>query len=247
MQLTHAACSDIGKRRTHNEDSFLLLPDERLFAVCDGMGGHAAGEVASKLACEAIAAFYASTRGEDGAGRADERRLADAIRLANAQILEAGEGVNRGMGTTCVTTVFADGEVIVGHVGDSRAYRFRDGALTRLTADHSLVEEYLRTGRLTPETAKTFPQRNVILRALGTGPQVDVDVARHPVRAGDVLLLCSDGLSGMLTDQDLTVILTQYAGELETCAKALVDAANANGGLDNVTCVLARVGEGPTP
>jgi protein phosphatase len=253
MRIEHAATSDVGMKRDHNEDNFLELPEENLFAVCDGMGGHAAGEVASKIAVEEIGEFYRMTSRDaeatwpfkmDRSRSYEENRIVTAIKLANQRIIDAGEAEGRkGMGTTTVAVHFAQSEngpeLLVAHVGDSRIYRFRKNHLERLTIDHSLVEEYIRMGKLTVEEAKNFPQKNIILRALGQQRQVDVEVNRHVPEEGDVILLCSDGLSGMVTDERMEEIL-QRTPKLEECTRKMIDAANAAGGVDNITCVLAQ-------
>lgn len=253
MTISYGACTHVGMKRDHNEDAYLVFPEERLFAVADGMGGHASGEVASRIACDELRQFFEMT-GKDRdatwpfklerARSYDENRISVAVRVANQAVFDrsASDARCRGMGTTIVAGHFTeDARLIVGHAGDSRAYRFREGQLSRLTVDHSLVEEYIRLGRLTEEEAKNFPQKNIILRALGQQRSVDVELAALETRPGDVYLLCSDGLSGMLEDEQTAAILAETAGDLDRCARELVAAANDNGGLDNVTCVLARV------
>jgi protein phosphatase len=231
------------------------MPEERVFAVCDGMGGHASGEVASKLACDEIRSFFELTSKDKDATWPfkldkklgyDENRIQVAVKLANQSVLERGstDPRCRGMGTTFVGGYFADdGRLIVAHAGDSRAYRYRAGELKRITIDHSLVEEYIRMGRLTEEEAKNFPQKNIILRALGQQKNLDVEVNVHDPQDGDIYLVCSDGLSGMIDDKRMQEIILSKGDDLDNCAKALIDAANAAGGLDNVTTVLARFGK----
>jgi protein phosphatase len=254
MRLSVAGSTDVGLKRTHNEDAFLLLPEEQLFCVADGMGGHASGEVAARLAVEEMAEFFRLTGRddeatwpfrEDPARRHDENRVLTGIRLANLRIHERASSDERlrGMGTTLVCAHFerAGGAVVIGHVGDSRAYLWREGALRQLTEDHSLLNDYLKARRLTPEEVESFPHKNVIVRALGMKETVEVDLQRLPVQDGDVLLLCCDGLSGMLSDDRIGELLRQHVGDLKAAAQALVDAANEAGGVDNITCVLAQV------
>jgi len=254
MRLNVAGSTDVGLKRTHNEDAFLLLPEEQLYCVADGMGGHASGEVASRLAVEEMAEFFRLTGRddeatwpwrEDPARRHDENRVLTAVRLANLRIFERASSDERlrGMGTTLVCAHFerGGGAVIVGHVGDSRAYLWRGGGVRQLTEDHSLLNDYLKARRLTPEEVESFPHKNVIVRALGMKETVEVDLVRLPLQEGDVLLLCCDGLSGMVTDEQLGELIRQHQGDLKAAAQALVDAANEAGGVDNITCVLAQV------
>jgi serine/threonine protein phosphatase PrpC len=224
----HAALSDVGREREGNEDSFLEQPP--LFVVADGMGGAQAGEVASGMAVESLA----------GAGAPDE--LAGAIEDANARIhAKAKDDTSlAGMGTTLTAAWVDDGTVTLAHVGDSRAYRMRGGELVQLTEDHSLVGGLVRLGKITPAEAEHHPQRSVILRAVGVEPAVEVDVAEHDLEDGDVYLLCSDGLSGMVRDEVISETLAM-GGSLEQAADLLVGLANASGGHDNITAVLFRV------
>ncbi len=225
--------SDVGRQRSSNEDSLLLSPP--FFAVADGMGGAKAGEVASKIATEA---FGQST--DDDVP--PERRLEAIARHANKRIYELAseDESRRGMGTTLTAAMVVGGEVSIGHVGDSRAYRLRNGTLEQLTKDHSLVAELERTGQISPEAAEHHPQRSIITRALGPEPDVDVDTYTVSGREGDVYLLCSDGLTGMISDEEVASIM-RSCGTLEECAEALVRAANQSGGKDNITVVLFRL------
>ncbi len=242
-------------KRDNNEDNLLVYPEQSLFAVFDGMGGHAAGEVASGIAVREMKEFFELTGRDpeatwpfkdDRAKSYDENRLVTAIKLCNARIIEVSEqdASKKNMGTTCVSLHLAEREgqvkALVAHTGDSRVYLFRDNRLRRITIDHSLVEEYLRLGKITEDEAKNFPQKNIILRALGQQRQVDVEVNAHEPRPGDVFLLCSDGLSGMVEDRFMESILQKQSGNLEACAKKLLDTANANGGIDNSTVILVR-------
>jgi serine/threonine protein phosphatase PrpC len=253
MRILHASKSDVGMKRDNNEDNLLVFPEERVFAVFDGMGGHAAGEVASEIAAAEVKEFFTFTGNDadatwpfkdDRARSYDENRAITAIKLANARIIEASEndGSKRNMGTTAVMVHFVEKpapRALVAHVGDSRVYLFRDGALQRITIDHSLAEEYVRLGKITQEEAKTFPQKNIILRALGQQPVVEVEINSWEPRAGDIFLLCSDGLSGMIEDGAMQSILAG-SSDLDAAVRKLIDTANANGGVDNVTVILAQ-------
>jgi PPM family protein phosphatase len=228
----HAAATDTGRRRRRNEDAFVLRPP--LFAVADGMGGAQAGEIASRLATDAL-------EDHSGGGSA-EQRVEGLVQSANRRVYErsAEDASVSGMGTTITVALVENGHVTIGHVGDSRAYLARDGALEQLTEDHSLVGELMRSGKLSPEEAETHPQRSVITRALGTDPDVDVDVFTLEARPGDVFLLCSDGLSSMVADEAILDTLDR-AADLETAAGALVSRANRGGGEDNITVVCFAI------
>jgi PPM family protein phosphatase len=251
MKIEVSGQTHVGMKRNHNEDNLLLLPEERLFVVADGMGGHASGEVASKIAVEEVAEFFRMTSQDleitwpykmDKQKNYDENRLATGVKLANMRIFEkaSAETKYKGMGTTIVTVYFAkDSEVVVGHVGDSRVYFFRDNTLRMITEDHSLLNDYLKAKKLTPEEIEAFPHKNVIVRALGMKDTVNVDINRVEPKDGDIFLLCSDGLSGMVPDKQIEQIM-QGQADLDKACAMLIDAANANGGNDNVTCVLAQ-------
>lgn len=247
MSPIHAAGgSDPGQVRPANEDAFWL--GDSVFAVADGMGGHLAGEVASALALEPIRAL-------DGRVFPDPETaveaLRDAVERANSEVVTKAveEPDYRGMGTT-LTAVLAEGRRIhFGHVGDSRAYLMRDGELRQLTEDHTLVQHLLDEGQITPEEAAHHPQRSIITRAIGVSLDVDVDSLSLDLRDGDQVLLCSDGLSGVVPEVDIAAVLSAQE-DLESTVAALVDLANARGGPDNITCVLLRyaeVPEGPEP
>ncbi len=222
--------TDTGRQREANEDNYFAAPP--LFAVADGMGGAQAGEVASQLAVEAFS-------DADSAVDPPEELLRQTIKDANQRIfnLAQGDASRSGMGTTLTAALLRGDEISFGHVGDSRAYVFREGSLKQITNDHSLVEELRRQGRLSREQAADHPQRSVITRALGPEPDVDVDTMTFRGRPGDVFLLCSDGLTTMLGDEDLIAILRRE-GDLEKKARWLVRAANDRGGRDNITVVL---------
>jgi len=253
MRLTHSGTSDVGRKRTHNEDAYLLLSEESLYCVADGMGGHASGEVASRIAVEEMSEFFRMTGRDDEAtwpykidpARSyDDNRLLTGVKLANLRIFEraATDQRLRGMGTTIVAASFPKGgrTLLVGHVGDSRAYLFRKGSLRQLTEDHSLLNDYRKSRALTPEEIQAFPHKNVIVRALGMKDSVEVDLVKEELEDGDVVLLCSDGLSGMVPDARIAELLRASAGDLRHASQALVDAANEAGGGDNVTCVLVQ-------
>jgi PPM family protein phosphatase len=226
--------TDLGRQRSGNEDSHMVSPP--YFAVADGMGGAKAGEVASSLAIEALA-----EGAEDESP--PEALLTQIARDANRRIYEMAHSdeSRRGMGTTFTAAMVVGDDVSIGHVGDSRAYRWRDDQLEQLTKDHSLVAELERTGQITPEAAEHHPQRSIITRALGPEPDVEVDTYTVPGKDGDVFLLCSDGLTGMISDDEVAAIM-RGPGTLEEKADALVQAANQNGGKDNITVVLFRLG-----
>jgi PPM family protein phosphatase len=231
--------TDTGRQRRDNEDSaYVRVP---LYVVADGMGGAQAGEVASALAVEE---FSRGLPDSDAEHPTAEQRLAARVRDANRRIYETAqvEREHSGMGTT-LTAVYVDGpDLAIAHVGDSRAYVLRDGELTRLTHDHSLVEELMRRGKLTPEQAAEHPQRSIITRALGIEPDVEVDTWTYPGRAGDVVLLCSDGLTSMI-DESVVAEVLRCEPDLDRAGERLIAAANDAGGRDNITVVLFRLVE----
>ncbi|HJU47463.1 MAG TPA: Stp1/IreP family PP2C-type Ser/Thr phosphatase, partial [Gaiellaceae bacterium] len=224
------AVSDTGRRRLQNEDSLVCEPP--LFAVADGMGGAQAGEVASRIAAAAL----------EELGRAEGASLPELVREANARVWRHAieDPSAAGMGTTVTVALVreAEGAVEIGHVGDSRAYRIRDGVLEQLTSDHTLVAELVRTGRLTQEEADTHPQRSVITRAVGTEPDVEVDAFTVAAEVGDLYFLCSDGLTDMLADDDVLAAVVEADGEPQRAAENLVHEANRAGGMDNVSVIL---------
>ena len=252
MKIRYAAKTDVGMKRTHNEDYFSLIEDEQLFLVADGMGGHASGEVASKMAAETIGEFYQRTREDEDATwpyKWDrslsyiENRLVCSIKLANLRIYETSNRDLRykGMGTTIVSVLVSGDKIYVGHVGDSRVYRVREGEIAQLTRDHSLLEDYKEAKPdMTEEEQRNFPHKNVITRALGMRDTVQVDIRSDQIQDGDVLLLCCDGLTGMLDDNKMLEIVTASNGDLEKAVNDLVDGANRNGGVDNITVILLQ-------
>jgi protein phosphatase len=236
LRATEITCkTDTGRQRRDNEDSaYARAP---LFVVADGMGGAQAGEVASQLAIEAFAQELPD-------GTHVEQRLAERVREANRRIHERARAdrEHAGMGTTLTAAYLDQTCLVIAHVGDSRAYLMRDGRLQRLTRDHSLVGELVERGKLTEEEAAEHPQRSIITRALGPEADVEVDTWTYPVNAGDVLLLCSDGLTSMVSEDDVAAILAR-SEPLERAGDELIAAANAAGGRDNITVVLFRVEE----
>jgi serine/threonine protein phosphatase PrpC len=233
-----AGKTDPGRKRRRNEDSYVCEPP--LFAVADGMGGAQAGEVASQLAAAAL-------REGNGGGGGPEERVVSLIQEANRRVWQRAndDAAASGMGTTVTAAlVDPDGRVVFGHVGDSRAYVLRGDKLEQLTQDHSLVAELVRRGELSPQEAETHPQRSVITRALGTDPDVDVDTFSVDAHAGDLFLICSDGLSSMVADETMRTTLAGNRGDLDAAAKALVNEANRGGGEDNITAVLFEVADG---
>ena len=225
-----------GRKRRHNEDAYVVEPP--LFAVADGMGGAKAGEVASGLAASAL-------KDGDTDGASGEDRVTELIQEANRRVFRRAteDRDASGMGTTMTVALVEDDRVVFGHVGDSRAYLIRDGAIEQLTDDHSLVAELVRSGRLTPEEAEAHPQRSVITRAVGTEPDVDVDTFVIEPTEGDLFLICSDGLTDMVDDRTIIDAIEQHRDDLDEAAKALVGAANRVGGEDNITVVFFEVGD----
>jgi serine/threonine protein phosphatase PrpC len=248
MRIRYAAKTDPGLKRNHNEDYFSLIEDEQLFLVADGMGGHACGEVASKMAADVIREFFARSKDDDATWpfKMDrqltylENRLVVGIKLANQRIFESASRDIRlkGMGTTVVIGQIASDRFYIAHVGDSRCYRVRNGDIRQMTRDHSLLEDY-KDARpdMSDEEQKKFPHKNVITRALGMRDTVQVDVSAEDIRDGDLFLLCSDGLTGMVDEKRIRESL-KGASDLEGAVTSLVEAANHAGGTDNIT-VLA--------
>ena len=250
MRIRYAARSDVGMKRGHNEDYFHVLDEEHLFIVADGMGGHSSGEVASRMAATTIDEFFRRTQDDEATwpyrmnpadGGYIENRLIVGIRRANHVIFEAASHDLRykGMGTTIVIAQVAGEHVYVAHVGDSRVYRFRAGKLEQLTDDHSLLNDYIKMKRLTEEEIANFPHKNVIVRALGMKDTVKVDTRFEIPQLNDTYLLCSDGLSGPVTDAEIAEIIGKYS-DIKMIGSKLIERANENGGPDNVTTVLVR-------
>ncbi len=243
--------TNVGMKRTHNEDTYSIIEEENLFVVCDGMGGHASGEVASQMAVQTLKTFFKDTREDpemtwpykmDRSRRYQENRLITGIKLANLRIHEASKRDSKyhGMGTTIVSVFFVEDGVYLTHVGDSRIYRIREGVIEQITEDHSLLNDYIKMKKLTPEEIKNFPHKNVIVRALGMKESVKVDTFYETPHSGDVYLLCSDGMSGELTDPRMQEVFDQHPDDLQKACHELIEEANRAGGHDNITVVLVR-------
>jgi protein phosphatase len=232
--------TDPGRTRRHNEDAYVADPP--LFAIADGMGGAVAGEVASRLATAAL-----QEAGGNGGG--GEQRITDLIQEANRRIYDRSstDPNTSGMGTTITVALVGDEYVSFGHVGDSRAYLIRDGQMEQLTEDHSLVNELLKTGKLSREEAETHPQRSVITRALGTDPDVDVDTFSVRAENGDLFLLCSDGLTDMVSEQSILDVVERHRDNIDAALRGLVKAANRGGGQDNITVVAFEIADQAAP
>jgi protein phosphatase len=252
LKIVHAGLSDVGRKREHNEDSFIIVDEDSLFVVADGMGGHAAGEVASRIAVNAIADFIASTRRDaeitwpyeyDTKLSVASNRLKTSIRIANQKIIDtiAQRRDLEGMGTTLVSVLLSDVTACVAHVGDSRSYHVRGDVLTQITGDHSWVNEQIKLGFLSKEDAGRHPFRNVVTRALGSKEDVQVDLVEQPLEPGDTILLCSDGLNTMIDDQAIRQTLIEAKTDMQQATRSLIEQANANGGEDNVTAVIIHV------
>lgn len=242
MRFTCAGNTDVGVVRSGNEDNFLVDHQRGIFIVADGMGGHAAGEVASEMAVGIIARGIEGIRqlSDDGASE----RLGAAIQDANTAIFDRtlAEHDKRGMGTTVTVMVLFARRYLIGQVGDSRAYLLRDGTLSQITRDHSYVQEQVDAGLLTPEQARTHPYSNVITRCVGANEEVVPDIYYGRIRTGDIILLASDGLTGMLEDEQLAAIL-QGEGGPDSWVDRMIADANRRGGLDNITVVVVRIDE----
>jgi protein phosphatase len=252
MRTRFAGRTDVGLLREHNEDNFLVMPEYRVIAVADGMGGHRSGDVASQLAVSTLSDFFSITVGRDGTWpfpvdpslTDEENYVVTGLRLANRRIFDRSlrTMADFGMGTTIVTAMFdsAAGRVTVGHVGDSRCYRLRGGEIVQLTRDHSLLSDAAHMAPwMTEEELRQIPP-NVITRALGIREDVLVDLLTDDTQAGDVYLLCSDGLSGLVSDEQIHETVTQIPNLDDACS-ALISRANLLGGTDNITVVVARI------
>ena len=251
--LEFASLSDTGKVRSSNEDAVALAPQLQLAILADGMGGYNAGEVASGMACALLkneleqelgtpdAPRPAKPGGTEAPGLHD--LLQAAIARTNSAIYQLAQSQSQynGMGTTLVLTIFNGADITVAHLGDSRLYRLRNKLLTQVTSDHSVLQAQIDAGILTPEQAKLSQNKNLVTRALGIEPEVQAEIHTWPTEAGDIYLLCSDGLSDMLDDNALQTILQNYGHELQLCANQLIAGANQNGGRDNVSAILIKV------
>jgi protein phosphatase len=252
IRLEYASKTDTGRIRSQNEDAIALSPSHGFAVLADGMGGYNAGEVASFIA---TAVFKASMEhGLDQLqspsldilttrGKQVQQLMVESVQRANSAILEAAlsEPQYHGMGTTLVAALFQGDRIYLAHVGDSRVYRFRQGELVQTTRDHSLLQEQIDAGLIAPEWARFVQHKNLVTRALGIGPKMEVEVQDYHIEVGDIYLLCSDGLSEMLSTQEIRDILLSSADMLEYACKILVEKANDNGGLDNTSVVLIKV------
>jgi protein phosphatase len=251
MTLAHAGKTDVGRKREHNEDAFLINAKHGLYTIADGMGGHAAGEVASRIAVDVINEFIEISGDDsditwpfefDDGVSMEENRIFTAIKLANMKIFEVIQERKEleGMGTTLVTLLVQGDDAFIGHVGDSRAYLLREGQIRQVTSDHSWVNEQMKLGVLTKSEAANHPFRNVVTRALGGRDPIKADLTREKLVPGDVVLLCSDGLNSMLSDEQIRDVCLAHAEDLDAGCQALIDAANEAGGDDNISVVLAK-------
>lgn len=243
--------TDVGRKRKLNEDAFLVHPEGDLYAVCDGMGGHNAGEVASAMAIEALKSFIDKSQKEkeitwpyglDVNLSFEGNRLKTAIKLANKRVFKAADNREEytGMGTTVIAGLVSDKTMTVGWAGDSRCYLFRDGALTQLSRDDSWVSAAWAEGILSADEIEKHPLRNVITKAIGAKETLEIDVIEHEFQDGDVVMLCSDGLHSMLDDKQILAAVTPFPEKLEEATQKLVNAANEAGGKDNVSVILLR-------
>ena len=251
MKLLYAGATHVGMKRDHNEDNLMLLPEQNLFVVADGMGGHSSGEVASRIAVDTLKTFFEETDGDDeitwpykldkNLGY-EENRLVSSVKLANRNIFETALADVRykGMGMTFVGILNTEDHTVVAHVGDSRCYRIRGDTIDQITEDHSLLNDYKKIQKMTPEEEAAFPHKNIIVRALGMKDSVMVEVQRATPQVDDLLLLCSDGLNGEITDQQMLDIVAGADGDLDRAVEKLIEAACNHGGKDNVTVILVR-------
>jgi PPM family protein phosphatase len=252
-KLTFVGQTDTGRVREHNEDTIATDPDVGLLVLADGMGGYNAGEVASGIAVKTITNLVREGLLREDLGSIDRGTglsrpsivLRDAITRANKIIYQTArsQAECEGMGTTVVAALFYDNRVSIAHVGDSRLYRQRGSQIAQVTMDHSLLQELVDRGFYSPEEAQRAANKNYVTRALGVEPQVEVEVQEHPVDKGDIFILCSDGLSDMVEDEDIRLTISTFGANLDTVAKQLIQLANENGGRDNVSVVLAQANE----
>jgi protein phosphatase len=254
LRYVAAAKTDVGQKRQGNEDRFCLDPTLGLYVVADGMGGHAAGEVASRLAVETIhesmgkylSGADAAIVGPAAAGSAEANFLLSSIRLANRIIFESAKDRREyaGMGTTVVAVLAKDDRFVLAHVGDSRIYRIRRDHIVQISRDHSFVQEQVDNGMMSAAEAHQSQYRHMITRALGLKESVEADLTEQPARAEDVLLLCSDGLSDLLDDEDMLAAVQEHPDDLDQVCQALVDRANSKGGDDNITVLVVQAQAG---
>ena len=252
-KLTFVGQTDTGRVREHNEDTIATDSDVGLLVLADGMGGYNAGEVASGIAVKTITNLVREGLGREDLASIDRSTgltrpsivLRDAITRANKIIYQTArsQAECEGMGTTVVAALFYDNRISIAHVGDSRLYRQRGSQIAQVTMDHSLLQELVDRGFYSPEEAQRAANKNYVTRALGVEPQVEVEVQEHPVDKGDIFILCSDGLSDMVEDEDIRLTISTFGANLDTVAKQLIQLANENGGRDNVSVVLAQANE----
>lgn len=255
MNLTDALeivrLSDVGQRRDHNEDAVASDAEIGLVVLADGMGGYKAGEVASEIAILTIVAELKEAMSGIEPGQADavtgmqaeNHLVTDAVARANESIYSVSQTQPQcaGMGTTLVVGLFTNNKLLVGHIGDSRMYRLRGDEFSQITEDHSLLQEQIKSGLITPEQAKFSTNKNLVTRALGIDPTVELELHEYDVEVGDLYLLCSDGLSDLVEDEDIHLTLTALSANLEMAANQLIQMANDNGGKDNISVILAKV------
>ncbi|MFA6178650.1 MAG: Stp1/IreP family PP2C-type Ser/Thr phosphatase [Candidatus Methylopumilus sp.] len=255
MNLTNALeivrLTDVGQKRDHNEDAVASDAEMGLLVLADGMGGYKAGEVASEIAVltivaelkEALLDFEPGQVDAVSGMQAESLVIIDAVAKANESIFTVSQSQPQcaGMGTTLVVAMFTNNKVLVGHIGDSRMYRLRDDELTQITEDHSLLQEQLKSGLITPEQAKVSNNKNLVTRAVGIDETVDLELHEYEVQVGDIYLLCSDGLTDLVDDGEISLILAKLNDNLEAAANQLIKMANDNGGKDNISVILARV------
>jgi serine/threonine protein phosphatase PrpC len=250
--LELASKTDTGRVRSKNEDTIALNPTHGIAILADGMGGYSAGEVASRIATDVLQQSLEEgmdrmqSQSQDlltTRGRQIQNLMVDSIQRANSAVIEAArvEPEYHGMGTTLVAALFHNDKVTIAHVGDSRAYRFREGELTQITRDHSLLQEQIDAGLIDPEWARFAEHKNLVTRALGVDPDMEVEIHDHQTEPGEIYLLCSDGLSDMLTDEEMCEALKRYGSGLQNACDELVQQANYNGGHDNISVILVKV------
>ncbi len=239
MLMEVAALTDVGRLRSANEDAYGLCAEAGFFVVCDGMGGAAAGEIASQAAVKAMTEGLCNSQAVEG----PQQLLQSSIAEANRRVFSCSEQEPslHGMGTTLVSLLVREGRIWIAHVGDSRCYRFRAGMLERMTQDHSLVDEQVRLGQMTPAEAEMSPLRNVITRAIGTRPTVTPDIEEVQTEHGDLFLLCSDGLTKEVSEARLAEVLGGDASDIQALCRKLIEEANAAGGSDNITAIVVRI------
>lgn len=244
MVVQMVTATDVGLQRKNNEDSCAVVDEAGLCVVADGMGGHLGGEIASNIAIGTVTDAFKERPGEDQDERKDAELLTKCIKNANKEIYKRGnsDAALKNMGTTIVASVLRGDYIVTANVGDSRIYRIRDGKFEQLTEDHSWVGELRKKNLISEEDARSHPLKNIITRALGMEPTVEVDVKWEKAKSGDLYLLCTDGLTDLVPDGEIFEIMKKHVDDLDAMVKALIDTANAGGGTDNVTVGLCKVG-----